>query len=203
MKHEDDFSRWQQFKDLIFLPLRILLPHQTVDKLGLTSVLRERLELCRRHTVGFALDIGAGRGNPFIRGYHPNGIGCEIRPHPGIDVVGDVHALPFRDQSFDTVLFIGSYLYFEDKVQALREARRVLRPEGRVILLTINPVFCWLRHKTAWWDHAENFHYPHDPLWSGTLHAQFNAAGLASSLCLRYLSGMAKMYVLTKGVAST
>jgi SAM-dependent methyltransferase len=43
-------------------------------------------------------------------------------------------ALPFADQSFDAVYTIGGFNYFRDQARALREMRRVARPEAPVIV---------------------------------------------------------------------
>jgi SAM-dependent methyltransferase len=52
--------------------------------------------------------------------------------HPGIDVrVGDAHALPFPDQSFDAVAMNFGALHLSDPTRAFREAHRVLGPGGR------------------------------------------------------------------------
>jgi SAM-dependent methyltransferase len=184
--------------DFIFLPVRLVLAHDKVARLGLTSVLQERLNVCRAHAVGRALDVGAGEGNPFIVQYG-NGVGCDILPQKGIDVVADAMRLPFADASFDTVLYIGSYLYFSDKTAALREARRVLRPHGIVLLTHINPMLIWLRHKTAWWDRRENVDYPRrEALWHRTIIAQFESAGLVFQRRVRYLAGLSSLYVARK-----
>jgi ubiquinone/menaquinone biosynthesis C-methylase UbiE len=45
----------------------------------------------------------------------------------------DAQALPFPDQCFDAVVCQFGVMFFPDKVQAYREARRVLRPGGRFI----------------------------------------------------------------------
>ncbi|AFY91022.1 class I SAM-dependent methyltransferase [Chroococcidiopsis thermalis] len=44
-------------------------------------------------------------------------------------------ALPFPDNSFDVVVSASSFHYFEDPVAALVEMKRVLKPNGRVIIL--------------------------------------------------------------------
>ncbi|MGE5207266.1 MAG: class I SAM-dependent methyltransferase [Chlamydiota bacterium] len=51
----------------------------------------------------------------------------------------DAHALPFRDASFDLVTSRFGVMFFEDIGGALREARRVLRPGGRIALLAWGP----------------------------------------------------------------
>ena len=40
----------------------------------------------------------------------------------------DAQALPFQDQSFDTVACQFGVMFFPDKVQGYKEARRVLKP---------------------------------------------------------------------------
>jgi ubiquinone/menaquinone biosynthesis C-methylase UbiE len=44
-------------------------------------------------------------------------------------------ALPFCDNSFDLVVSASSFHYFENPVAALVEMKRVLKPNGRVIIL--------------------------------------------------------------------
>ena len=48
--------------------------------------------------------------------------------------VGDATDLPYADASFDVVLLLHVLYHVSDPEQALLEARRVLRPGGRVIL---------------------------------------------------------------------
>jgi len=45
----------------------------------------------------------------------------------------DAQALPFPDQSFDAVVCQFGAMFFPDRVQAYREARRVLKPRGHFI----------------------------------------------------------------------
>jgi SAM-dependent methyltransferase len=48
---------------------------------------------------------------------------------------GDVHALPFADQSFDRVTSRLGVMFFSDLAKALSEMHRVLKPGGRIALL--------------------------------------------------------------------
>jgi ubiquinone/menaquinone biosynthesis C-methylase UbiE len=50
----------------------------------------------------------------------------------------DAQQLPFDDESFDLVLCLFGVMFFPDKVRANAEARRVLRPGGRYLLVTFN-----------------------------------------------------------------
>jgi SAM-dependent methyltransferase len=48
---------------------------------------------------------------------------------------GDVGALPFADDSFDAVFCAFGLMFFPDRIGALKEMVRVLRPDGRVTLM--------------------------------------------------------------------
>ncbi|KYF55137.1 ArsR family transcriptional regulator [Sorangium cellulosum] len=52
--------------------------------------------------------------------------------------VADVHDLPFRDASFDSVLVFHTLTYAERPPQALEECARVLRPGGRLVILSLD-----------------------------------------------------------------
>jgi len=47
----------------------------------------------------------------------------------------DAHDLPFAGDAFDVVTCANTFHYFTHPTQVLREARRVLRPGGRLVLL--------------------------------------------------------------------
>lgn len=47
----------------------------------------------------------------------------------------DAHDLPFDDGSFDAVVCASTFHYFTDPSAVLEEVHRVLRPEGRLVLL--------------------------------------------------------------------
>ena len=48
--------------------------------------------------------------------------------------VGDVRALPFRDDSFDAIYSMGTIEHFDETEQAVAEMARVLKPGGRAIV---------------------------------------------------------------------
>ncbi len=48
---------------------------------------------------------------------------------------GDAVALPFGDETFDVVISTQVYEYVQDVAKALREAARVLRPGGRLLVI--------------------------------------------------------------------
>ena len=50
---------------------------------------------------------------------------------------GDMHALPFEDDSFDTVLLLHALTYSKTPEQAISEAARVLKTGGRLVAATL------------------------------------------------------------------
>jgi ubiquinone/menaquinone biosynthesis C-methylase UbiE len=44
-------------------------------------------------------------------------------------------ALPFPDQSFDVIVSANAFHYFDDPIAALAEIKRVLKPDGKVVIL--------------------------------------------------------------------
>jgi len=50
----------------------------------------------------------------------------------------NVHDLPFRPSSFDAILLFHTLTYAEKPQRALEECARVLRPNGRVVVLTLD-----------------------------------------------------------------
>lgn len=70
----------------------------------------------------------------------------KIAPDPRLEwKIADAGALPFPDQMFDAAVCQFGLMFFPDKVGALREARRVLKPRGSLILnvwgsLAENPI---------------------------------------------------------------
>jgi ubiquinone/menaquinone biosynthesis C-methylase UbiE len=52
---------------------------------------------------------------------------------------GDATALPFRDASYDVVMSQFALMYFPDRIAALKEMVRVLRPGGRLAIAVWGP----------------------------------------------------------------
>jgi SAM-dependent methyltransferase len=60
------------------------------------------------------------------------------------DLADPISWLP--DHSVDLVLFALAIEYVDDRVAALRELRRVLRPDGALVFSRLHPTGDWLRH---------------------------------------------------------
>ncbi len=75
-------------------------------------------------------------------------VGMDMRPGPGVDLVGDVEALPQPDGSVGTVVAISAFEHVRHFWKGIAEVRRILRPDG--VFLLACPFFF----------HVHNF--PHD-----------------------------------------
>jgi SAM-dependent methyltransferase len=106
-------------------------------------------EVIREHVVDGArvLDAGCGSGRIFRYDLGPVAaqiVGVDITPqlreNPNIHrpLLGDVRALPLRDASFDVVLTSHVVEHLPRPEAAFREMARVLRPGGRLLVLTPN-----------------------------------------------------------------
>ncbi len=81
---------------------------------------------------GLTLHLGAGASAR----RHRNCIEFERKIFRHTDVVGDAHALPFRDQVFDRVFAFNVFEHLRDPSLAAREIERVLKPAGALVLHT-------------------------------------------------------------------
>jgi SAM-dependent methyltransferase len=89
------------------------------------------------------LDVAGGAGSyasAIVRAKRVSVVGLDISeelvrqrdrdPLLTENVVGDMEALPFADETFDATMFVACLHHVPDPEPALREAWRVLRPEG-------------------------------------------------------------------------
>jgi ubiquinone/menaquinone biosynthesis C-methylase UbiE len=101
----------------------------------------------------------------------------------------DVGALPVDDESFDVVLCAFGLMFFPDRAGALKEMRRVLRPDGRLMLMVWGSMRecpgqlamkeSWVRHFDAdAWGLFDRQHSLSDP---ATVSSIVNKAGFRDS----------------------
>jgi SAM-dependent methyltransferase len=101
------------------------------------------------------LDVGCGTGALALAAaarVAPDGKVTGVDPNPEMLAVarrkpaavewrdGRAEALPFADAAFDAVLSQFAMMFFDDRVAALREMRRVLRPGGRLAVAVCDAV---------------------------------------------------------------
>lgn len=99
------------------------------------------LEKAREHAKGELLDVGCG-SRPFasiFEGHVSRYVGTDLAASQYLgenppDVFSAGESIPFRDGSFDTVLGLSMLTYMPEPERVLREAHRVLRPGGVLIM---------------------------------------------------------------------
>lgn len=118
------------------------------------SILYTRYHLARRLSAGrdvLEAACGAGVGLGLISSVASFTAAGDIDPEncasaqatyegrPGISIQRlDAQALPFPDSSFDTVILLEAIYYLPSPEEFLREAARVLRPSGTLLISTVN-----------------------------------------------------------------
>lgn len=138
------------------------------------------------------LDAGCGTGLN-LRNLPKGSVGIDINPRnvailrarlPDHEIVlGDIEEMPFADASFDAVVCTEVLEHVPDPVVALREIRRVLRPEGRLLGSVPSRSLIWrLRFLSSTCPHSEPFHneYTRDEV--GTLLGAWSDVDLRLSL---------------------
>ena len=92
------------------------------------------------------MDLACG-DNRIVR-RNRSGVGVDIVGYQNVDVVcRDFSRLPFRDEHFDTVTILAALNYFESPDSVLREVRRVLKPDGTLLVTFLNKTVSLLWHK--------------------------------------------------------
>jgi SAM-dependent methyltransferase len=109
-----------------------------------TLLLEHLTEAARKIPPGaMVLDAGAGEcphSHLFAHTRYikfDRGIGDEHWDYSRVDALGDIHDLPFRDNSFDAVVNIQVLEHVKEPRVAVAEMARVLKPGGQLLLTTV------------------------------------------------------------------
>jgi len=172
---------------------------------------------------GRTLDVACGVGKIAIEIGKRGGAGCGLEPSnemlglsrylfPGAEVVlvrGVAEALPFADGSFDRIICQGALDHFVAPDDFMREAARVVRPDGRVIIALANyeSLSCKLGrgiralgqrffHRELY-AHRPYYEIPEDHFHKGDL--PFVRALGGQDLCLERCYGISMLWLLRAG----
>lgn len=106
-----------------------------------------RIEAVLPLVKGELLDVGCGYNN-LVQLYQGDGIGVDVYNWGGKPdkVIKRSDNLPFEDKSFDTITFVACLNHIPYRVSALKEARRVLKDNGKIIITMIGPLTGKLAH---------------------------------------------------------
>lgn len=83
--------------------------------------------------TGKTVELGAGSGN--FKDYMPDVISADIDKCDWLDMCFDAHNMPFENESLANIVMIDVLHHLYNPVQFLNEAFRVLKKNGRVIML--------------------------------------------------------------------
>jgi SAM-dependent methyltransferase len=115
------------------------------DRLG-QFLLRWRVRTVLPHVRGRLLDIGCG-SNTVARRHGHGSLGIDVHQWGDVDlVVPDTSKLPYENGSFDTVTILAALNHIPNRGDVLREACRLLKPGGRIILTMIPPTISQVWH---------------------------------------------------------
>jgi len=92
-------------------------------------------QFIKKHATNVqVLDIGSSF-SPYQE-YFPNRVTMDINPKFGTDFVGDIHQMPFKDETFEMIICTEVLEHCYNPQLAVNELRRVLKTGGKLILTT-------------------------------------------------------------------
>lgn len=113
---------------------------------------------------GLVLEVGGGSGN--LRRYlNREVISTDIGFQPWLHAVADAQQMPFRDNVFGNIVMFDVLHHLERPIQFFREAARVLRCGGRVLM--VEPAMTPLSTMFYRHFHPEPVNFHVDPLEDG------------------------------------
>ena len=135
---------------------------------------------------GSGIEVGVGTGRfaeplGIKLGVDPSESMREVAREKGVDVVpGVAEDLPFPDKSLDFVLMVTVICFFDDVPEAFKEAHRVLKPDGSLIVAFIDrgtptgKVYDLNKHDSAFYQEATFYS-------AAEVKAMLEGAGFAST----------------------
>ena len=188
--------------DAVGIPFRFVFFDQAwLPWCGWTTLEEERLAAVLPCIEGELLDIGAG-SNRLVRECG-KGVGVDVHDWGGgALVVEDTSRLPFEDGYFDTIAFVASLNHIPYRQAVLREASRVLKPRGKLVITMIGPLLGRVGH-ALWWYSEDKKRGGMRPgevggLSTGEIRRLCQAAGFRLQRHTRFLYGLNNLYIFAK-----
>lgn len=203
-------SKSQMVWDLLGAPLRmVILPDHQSERLGLTSLRAERLRLVLPELRGRVLDVGCG-DNMLLRLYKQRTRDPAANESVGADVtawaddillIDNAANIDFADESFDTVSYIACLNHIPERVDAMKEAARLLKPGGRVVATMIGSFVGKIGHALWWYSEDKERDMHPDELMGMDVRdviALMEGAGLKVTSLRRFGYGLNNLFVAEK-----
>ncbi len=145
---------------------------------------RRVLALIDLQLSGRVVEIGSGIGN--LKSHLPQALTTDLFPNPWLDQVCDAYEMPFSAGSVSHLVLFDVFHHLEAPNAFLKEARRVLSPQGRVILF--EPYLSWCSFPVYGLPHHEPVAWREPINLSSSLprpHGYYAAEGNATRLFFR------------------
>lgn len=196
-------SMLADFINFLLVPLRLLIPQPILLKIPLLrSNEEERKRRVIAEYIGSALDVGCGN-NKIVKDYRQkgnNGVGIDVHDFGGADnIFENTACLPFESESFDTISFVACLNHIPNRLDVLKEAHRLLKADGKLIITNLTPRISLIWHKFAYWDIDQNERGIQDgEIWGFTdkqLRSLLDQAGFNVTRRTSFMWGLNHLYV--------
>ena len=122
------------------------------------GVFRAELDYLTRHLEGSEDILSVGCGPAIIesglsdRGFRVTGLDVSretlnCAPDRIRTVAARAEDMPFPESSFDAVIYVASLQFIENYRKAIENTARVLRPDGKIIAMLLNPASVFFRDR--------------------------------------------------------
>jgi ubiquinone/menaquinone biosynthesis C-methylase UbiE len=111
-------------------------------KAELDYILRELEKVTDVLSVGCGpaiIETGLAKHGFNVTGLDISEEALECAPDTVRTVAGPVEKMDFSDNSFDAVIYIASLQFIENYKEAIKQTARVLKPDGKLLAMLLNP----------------------------------------------------------------
>jgi SAM-dependent methyltransferase len=151
------YASWPAYAlNQVLFPIKQIVPQPIVAKLPLLTTNEDiRVRFVKSAVRGSLLDVGCGK-NRLVAEYRAEGgegLGVDVYDWGSCDlVVADTSRLPFENGRFDTISFVACLNHIPNRIDVLKEAKRLLAAGGRVLITNLAPGISRIWHTYAFWD---------------------------------------------------